>query len=469
MEGKKRKSAASLKSEMPVESTAMSLLDGIFDKGTFCQLGAYVKKVSTKADTGEKASDFEGVITGYGAVDGRLVFAYVQDGSRMKGAFGEYGAKKVCMLYETAVKAGAPVVAVFDSCGAKVEEGASALAAYAKVMNKTASAGGYIPQIAVVSGVCAGSMAAVAQMCDVVIASDKSELYVSSPFVTKANTTPLALAGKGEIDIVCGEAELAGKVREVLVYLPSNSEAPAMAENDDDLNRLTPETEELVKSGDMYGVIKSVADNGKFTELSAGYAPEMITALTTIGGYGCGIVASNPKIKNGAITPDAAKKAAGLINLCGDYGMPVVTLVDSVGAEASAENESSCYASAVAGLAYAYAQAPTAMVTAVLGKAYGLAGTVMGTRSVGADVVYATESSEISTMAPEAAVTFLYGKEIADSEAPEKARKEKLDEWKSEHCDPAEAARIGEVDDIVGFEELRQRICAAIEMMNANI
>lgn len=469
MEGKKRKSAATLKSEITAESPAMSLLDGIFDKGTFCQLGAYVKKVSTKADTGEKASDFEGVVTGYGAVDGRLVFAYVQDSSRMKGAFGEYGAKKICSLYETAIKAGAPVVAVFDSAGAKIEEGAAALAAYAKVMNKAAAASGYIPQIAVLSGVCAGSMAAVAQMCDVVIASDKSEMYVASPFVTKAKATPAAASEKGEIDIVCSDSELAAKVKEVLVYLPSNSESPAMAETDDDLNRLTPETEEMVRSGDMYGVVKAISDNGKVTELSAGYAPEMITALVTVGGYGCGIVANNPKVKGGAITPDAAKKAAGLINLCGDYGMPVVTLVDSVGAVADAENESACYASAVAGLAYAYAQAPTAMVTAVLGKAYGLAGTVMGTKSVGADMVYAAESAEISTMAPEAAVTFLYGKEVADSADPEKTRKEKTAEWKSEHCDPVEAARIGEVDDIVGFEELRQRICAGIEMMNANI
>jgi hypothetical protein len=162
MENKKHKSVSELRVSLSEGSAASKLINGLYEAGTFAQLGAFVKRNTVAADNGDKASDFEGVITGYGAVDGRLVFAYVQDSSRMKGAFGDAQAKKICAIYDMAMKAGAPVIGVFDSCGAKIEEGVMAMAAYAKVMNKASEASGYIPQIAVINGVCAGSAAAIA-------------------------------------------------------------------------------------------------------------------------------------------------------------------------------------------------------------------------------------------------------------------------------------------------------------------
>lgn len=471
MENKKRKSVKELRDALTDDSAAMTLIRSIYDEGTFAQLGAYVKRVTTAADSGAKGSDFEGVVTGYGAIDGRLVFAFVQDSSRMKGAFGEAHAKKICSLYDMAMKAGAPVIGVFDSCGAKIEEGASAMAAYAKVMKKAADASGYIPQIAAVSGVCAGSAAAFAAMCDFVIASDKAEMYVTSPFLMqkedKSAGTVEGAAKCGMIDIVCAENGIAAAVRSLIMYLPQNAESEAIIENGDDLNRLTPELEGLLSSGDTEAVIKSLADDGRVLNIAPDYAPEMLCSFISVGGYSCGVVANNPGVKDGAITPAAADKASGFINLCTSFGLPVVTLVNSVGTEGTAANENAGYASSLASLAYSYAQAPAPLITAIIGKAYGAAGTVFGAKSVGADVVYATENAQISAMAPEAAVSFLYGKEIAASADPQAVRAEKTALWIEENASPTAAARLGEIDDIIDAAEFRQRICAAIEMMNA--
>ncbi len=466
MENKKRKSVKELRDEMPCGGKASNVIGSIFDAGTFVQLGAFVKRKTTASDSGELSSEFEGVVTGYGAVDGRLVFAFVQDSSRMKGAFGEAQAKKICSIYDMAMKAGAPIIGVFDSCGAKVEEGVAAMAAYASVMKKAASASGYIPQIALISGVCAGSAAAFAAMSDFVIAADNAEMYVVSPFLTNDKNSIASGAKNGTVDIVCAENELGAKAKELLMYLPQSAESEAIIENADDLNRLTPETAKSIANGDMRAVVKSVADDGRVLELASEYAPEMICSLVSVGGFSCGIVANDPKINNGAITPCAADKAAGFVNLCTSFGLPVVNLVDSVGIDA--EKAPEAYASALASLAYSYAQAAAPVVTAVIGKAYGVAGTVFGSKSVGADVVYATENAVISAMAPDAAVSFLHSSEISESEDPVKTRKELTEKWNSENASPIEAARLGEVDDIIDYAELRQRICTAIEMMNAD-
>ena len=216
----------------------------------------------------------------------------------------------------------------------------------------------------------------------------------------------------------------------------------------------------------MNAIINAVADNGRVLEVASAYAPEMICAFISVGGYSCGVVANNPEVKHGALTPLAADKAAGFVNLCSSFGIPVITLVDSVGTEGTSENESG-YASSLASLAFSYAQAESPLVTIITGKAYGVSGTVLGSKSVGADIVYATENAIISAMAPEAAVSFLYGKDAAASENPESFKNEKIAEWIDESASAVAAARNGAVDDIIATEQLRQRICTAIEMMNA--
>lgn len=461
MENLKKKSVAELRDLLSADSGAREIIDGLFDGGTFAEIGSYVRRVTTAADS---ASEFEGVITGYGAINGRLTFAFIQDATRMKGAFGEAHAKKICALYELAMKACAPVIGVFDSNGAKVEEGVSAIAAYSKVMKAAADASGYIPQIAVVNGVCAGSAAAFAAMFDFVVAKKDSAMYVASPFLLGNKASGICGAAKnGAVDILCeNTAELTEKAKSLLSYLPQNAEDGAFSDSEDDLNRLTPELEGVL-GNDTRMVITSVADFGKFLEVCADYAPEMVCGFAFIGGISCGIVANDCKINSGAITPAAADKASGFVNLCGSYGIPVITLVDSVGIEATAENEDAGYSSSLASLAYSYAQAPTALITVVIGKAYGVAATVFGTKSIGADVVYATDNACIGAMSPDAAVQFLY----ADKLNAGADRAALVEEYKEKVASPVEAARIGEIDDIVVAEELRQRICAAVEMMMA--
>ena len=272
-------------------------------------------------------------------------------------------------------------------------------------------------------------------------------------------------AKNGLVDIVCAQGEVAAKAKELLMFLPQDCDSEAIVENEDDLNRLTPEIEALLGKGEIKKIIASVADNGKVLEVASEYAPEMISAFISVGGYSCGVVATDSSVNDGAITAKGADKAAGFVNLCSSFGIPVVTLVDSIGVVTDSDDAE--YASSLASLAFSYAQAQSACVTAVVGKAYGVAGTVFGTKSVGADVVYATDNAEISALSPDAAVYFLNQSEIAASADPEATRKAKMAEWKEQYASPVEAARLGEVDDIVLAEELRQRICAAIEMMNA--
>lgn len=468
MENQKKTSVSELREKLNAESEARAIIDGLFDCGTFAETGAYVRRATTSADNGSSASEFEGVITGYGAINGRLTFAFIQDASRMKGAFCEAHAKKICSIYELAVKAGAPIIGVFNSNGAKIEEGVSAVAAYSKVMKAVANASGYIPQIALVNGVCAGSAAALAGMFDFVVAKNSAEMYVTAPFLlgNKANGIKGA-AANGTVDILCeNETEMLEKAKSLLSYLPQNAENEAYSDCEDDLNRLTPELENVLGS-DMKAVINSIADNGRFLAVCESYAPEMICGFANIGGSSCGIVANDSKIKNGAITPAAADKAAGFVNLCGSYGIPVITLVDSCGTEGTAENEDAAYASSLASLAYSYAQAPCALITVIVGKAYGAASTVFGAKSLGADIVYACENASVAAMAPEAAVQFLYSDEIAKAADPAKERAARVSEYNEKVASPIEAAKLGEIDDIVVAEELRQRICAAVEMMIA--
>ena len=267
MENLKKKSVSELRDLLNTDSDARNIISGLFDNGTFAEIGSYVRRATTAADNGV-GCEFEGVITGYGAIGGRLTFAFVQDHSRMKGAFGEVHARKICSLYEQASKSGAPVIGVFDSCGAKVEEGVAAVAAYSKVMKKAAEASGYIPQIAIVNGVCAGSAAAFAAMFDFTLAMKDSAMYVSSPFLLGGKASGICGAAKnGSVDILCEDsAELISKAKELLSYLPQNADDEAYDEPADDLNRLTPELE-CVLGTDSRAVITALADCGKCLEV----------------------------------------------------------------------------------------------------------------------------------------------------------------------------------------------------------
>lgn len=412
----------------------------LFDAGTFVELGAYRKRPDG-AQTG--------AVCGYGAVNGRLVYAFSQDSDRQKGAFDALQAEKIADLYALALKNGAPVVGMFDSAGAYVADGASALSAFGKLLASVSRASGAVPQIAFISGICAGLAATAAAMFDLTVLVDgKSQLSVNAPFVVGKEVGTVEYAReKGLSSVtVAGEDEAIATLRTLIDLLPANAEEGVAAEtSSDDVNRAVTTAE-----------VGELADAGTLLEIGAGYADEMRVSLARFGGVPCGIVANN-----GVITADGAKKAARFIGFCDSFGLPVITLTDCVGIAVSSAEEGSPLAAALGKLAMTYANATTAKITAVVGKAYGAVFTLMGSKALGADVVYALPTAEISTMVPESAVAFLWNDQITETTT----REELVAKWKAECASPEAAAADGSIDDVIDPAELRQRICAAVYML----
>lgn len=466
------KSAKELREVREDDIGAKSRISALFDEGTFAEVGAFAHKIAPEFASDK--SELEGVICGYGAIDGRLAFAFLQDFSRNKGAVGAMHAKKICELYDLAVRNGAPIIGVFDSAGAYVMEGVEALAGYGKIMKKVASASGVIPQIAVIAGNCGGAMATVASMFDIVVgAKDGGSLYVNSPFIVNElektdEFGKIETAAKnGQIHTVCeNDVEALAYVRRFLAYIPQNcQDGTAYFSSSDEINRLTLDVSQIISSEnyDMTSVVKAICDNADFFELSSMHAKSMLTGFITLNGMVVGVVANNPAHKNGKVTPCGAKKAARFISFCDCFNVPLLTLVDTEGYEVSATAEKGNYGSALAKLASAYAMSDMAKVTVVLGKAYGAAYTLMGSKSIGADIVFASETSKISAMPTKTAVAFLWNDKVTESSK----RKEVEEKWDAVMASPVVAAKSGEVDDIINLDELRKRTSSAFEMLSA--
>ncbi len=435
-----------------VYGNSKAKLELIFDAGTFVELGAYTKRQGSE-------NDFEGVLCGYGAVNGKLAFAFVQDSGRTKGAFGERHAKKIANMYALAVKNGAPVIGVFDSAGAVVYDGAAALAAYGKFMKCISDASGIIPQIAIVDGICGGSSAVCASMFDFTVTiKDKSKLYVNSPFVVgdEAGSSDFATANGVSAYGAENEADAFAYVRGLVGVLPSNNADGAYADNGDDMNRAVTFDAKGYKADEL---VATLADNGIFTKLYADYTANTVLGIATFGGITAGVVASNPETK-GILDIKSARAITKLVSFCDSFALPVLTLVNSEGLDVSIEAESAAYASELARLAYAYTSSDNAKLTVVVGKAYGAAFTLLGSKSVGADMALALPTACISVLSPEASVAFVWNSKVG-----EQSREELEAEWAEKCASAAEACDCGEIDDIVAPEELRARICAGLSML----
>ncbi len=408
----------------------------LFDAGSFVEIGAYIKRVG-------ETEVYDGVICGYGSVSGKLAFAFVQDSDRQKGAFDEAGAKKIEMLYDMAIKNGAPVIGVFDSAGAVVMDGSATLAAYGRFMSSVAKASGILPQIAVYDGLCTGMALTVANMFDLSVKVEgKAELYLTS--TTKDKEFSCAIDAKDE-------NEAFAAVRNLIEILPQNNKDDASAMSGDDAAR-------AVSVAGLTGkaMVEVLADNGSFTEIYA-QKSGIVTGFAFFGGRLCGVIASDNSCDAGKIGFIGAKKAADLISFCDRFGIAVLTLVDSEGL-----CDCAC-PKCTARLASAYANATTAMVTAVVGKAYGAGFTLLGSKALGADLEIALESAVISVMAPESAVAFLMNDKIS----AEKSRADIEAEWCEKYASAVSAAEKGDIDDIVEEATLRARICSALYMLSA--
>ena len=433
-----------------LNGSSKAKLESIFDSGTFVELSAYTKRQASQ-------TDFESVVCGYGAVDGKLVFAFVQDSGRTKGAFGERHAKKIADMYSLAVKNGAPVIGVFDSAGAVVYDGASALAAYGKVMKCVSDASGIIPQIAVIDGICGGSSAVIASMFDFTITiKDVSKLYVNSPFVVGKEVGSSEFAASEGLSAYNAENEASAFdfVRTLVSALPSNNADSVYCESADDLNRIV--NLEGKKGKEMLGVL---ADDGKIVAVYSDYTENFTLGFANFGGILAGVVVSE---KKGTLDIRSARAISKLISFCDSFSVPLLTLVDSEGLDVSLEAERSAYASELARLAYAYTSSDNAKLTVITGKAIGAAFTLLGSKAIGADMVYALPEACISVLSPEASVAFVWNDKVG-----EQTREELEAEWKEKCASAQEACDKGEIDDIIVPSELRKRICAALSMLSA--
>ncbi len=450
--------ASELREELRLsESTEVrNQISAIFDRDTFVELSAYTKRAFSDFIATEKSSEFEGVICGYGAIDGKLVFAFVEDASRMGGAIDERHAKKITDLYKMALNNGAPVIGIFNSNGTDIFEGTAGLAAYGRIMSAVTKASGVIPQIAYVAGNCIGTCAAIASMFDVVVKKDSASLYVSSPTLTGENNAQDAIVS------YCGsEEQCAGYIVSLLSFLPSNSSVGIQASEicTDNLNR---KLGNLDFGGDALSIISVIADNSMFLELSHDYASSVSCAFSTIGGVKCGIVANSFSHNEGRIDAAAARKISRFVTLCDSFSIPVVTIVDSLGLAINKKNEQT-FAPELAKLGMAYASSVCPKVTVILGHAIGASFVLLGSKSLGADLVYATEDSEIGALSAASGVAFAWDKYITE----EKTREDLISEWRLTVSSPANAAASGEIDDIISINEMRARICSALLMLSA--
>ena len=437
-------------------SEARSVIASLFDQDTFVETAAFTKRSFCDYVASERDLEFEGVITGYGAVEGKLVFAFVQDASRMKGAVDAVHARKIAALYELALRNEAPMIGVFNSNGADIFEGASALAAYGRIMKCVSDAKGVIPQYALVSGPCIGTAAALASMFDFTVAQKDAPYYVHNPALTGVKD-----AQKAEICFCGTQEESCGYLRRLVSLLPSSSDQGVTAEEcTDDLNRMLGN---VTFEGDAALAVSVLSDNGNCIACSADTAPSIYTGFTVIGGVLTGVVASASKHDDGKITAEAARKAARFVSFCDSFSIPLLTLVDSKGLAICPGNEKDSFAASLAALAAAYAASTSPRVTVIIGSAIGAAFPLLGSKALGADLVYAVEDAEIAALTAPAGVAFAFDKLIgADT-----TREQLEADWKTQVASPVAAASTGEIDDIISTDELRARIASALLMLTA--
>ena len=443
--------------------TARGRLARLFDEGTFTETGIFVRRRTDEFDTASP-DEFEGVVTGWGAVDGCLVYAFAQDLSRTDGSVSEAHAKKICDIYRLALENGAPIVGFFDSRGAYIPEGVNALAGYGRIMKASSSASGIIPQIAVISGYCTGAAAVIASMFDLtVVSGEGGVISVNPPFLAEG-------AGKAEFASETGVAAIVAEndaysvdvVKNILGMIPENNESPLPYVKTVDSPERASDLSSFAADRDMRKLVSEIADDGRVRELYPGYAEELEAALISLGGTPVGVIALDGGKNGGKLTADAARKAKKTLSVFDSFGMPVLTIVDSDGLDVSTDAERASYASSLAGLASAYCTASSPLVTLIAGEAYGSVFTVMGSKSVGADTVIALESAKIAAMKASSAVAFLFNDKIS----AEVTREDLETSWNDNVASPVEAASSGEIDDVIAPDEVRARLCAAFNMLS---
>ena len=463
--------------------TVWERLSLLLDKGSFKESGPSAREGC--ADSGIDGRD--SVVTGMGTIDGRPVYVYAQDFTVAGGSMSEAGARKICEIMDMATECGAPLIGLYDSAGARIQEGVCALAGFGEIFERNILNSGVIPQISGIFGPCAGGSAYSPALSDfTIMVQDTSFMFLTGPGVVKAMTGEVVsqdeLGGSAVHAQKSGVAQFAAgseeegirTIRELLSFLPSNNrqQAPSVATSDPadrtdkTLSRLIPENPS--HAYDMYQVISSIADEGKFLEVHGSWAKNMIIGFIRLNGRSAGIVANQPKVLAGSIDIDASRKAARFVRFCDAFNIPIVTLTDTPGFLCGTQQEHEGIISHGAKLLYAYGEATVPKVTVTLRKSYGGAHITMGSKQLRGDVNFAWPSASIAVMGAEGAIETLYAKAIKAIEDPKERaafKEAKKAEYNSLFCNPYDAASHGYIDDIIEPENTRFRIIQALDSL----
>jgi len=461
--------------------TARERLEKLFDKDSFVEIDAFVKASKFQPGTDENYALGDGIVVGYGSINGRLVYAAAQDFTYAAGAVGEMHARKFVKVLDMAVKTGAPFISILDSNGARIHEGLDPLEGYGKIFSGLVRASGLIPLLSVIMGPCVGAASFIPSVSDFVfmIESMSFSFVNGSQVVSSVSGEDLSQQDLGGAQVHAEKSGLAhfvfnneinclNKIRELIGLLPDNNLSGApRAESHDSINRLINELNNYDEKADVRMLISKVADEGSFLEIQKEFAPGIIIGFIRINGSTVGVIANQPAVNEGRIDSASASKAARFIRFCDAFNIPIVTFTNTTGFVIDPEEERNGLSRHASKLVYAFSEATVPKVNIIVGKAYGSAYLAMNSKHLGADLVFAWPASDISIMSAEAASGILFREMILSSDDPVRTRAEKTEEYRKKYANPYAAAARGYVDDIFEPAETRIRLISALDMLAA--
>ena len=467
--------------------TARERIQMLLDEGSFEEFDMFVTHRCYDFGMDRKHTFGDGVVTGYGTIDGRLVYVFAQDFTVTAGSLSLSMSDKICKVMDMAMRNGAPCIGMNDSGGARIQEGVNALAGYANIFQRNVMSSGVIPQISAIFGPCAGGAVYSPALTDfIIMKKETSNMFLTGPKVVKTVTgedvTQEQLGGATMHTTKSGVAQFAVDteeegielIRKLISYMPQNNmEDAPLAVCNDSITRLEDSLHDIIpdnanKPYDMAEVIRAIVDNGEYLESAPGYAKNIITCFARFNGQSVGIVANQPKFMAGVLDINASRKAARFIRFCDAFNIPIVTLVDVPGFLPGTTQEYGGVITHGAKLLFAYCEATVPKVTVTLRKAYGGAYIVMSSKHIRGDINYAWPTAEIAVMGASGAVEVLYGKEVAAIESPEEKAKfvaEKEKEYNDKFSNPYNAARYGYIDDVIEPRNTRFRIIRALQSL----
>ncbi len=464
--------------------TARERIDALLDPGSFIELDKLKTHRCTDFGMGEKKFLGDGVVTGWGNIDGRQVFVYAQDFTVFGGALSAAHAEKICKVMDLATEVGAPVIGLADSGGARIQEGVESLGGYADIFLRNTLASGVVPQLSCIMGPCAGGAVYSPAITDFIfMVAGSSYMFITGPDVIKTVTheevTKDALGGGRTHNEKSGVAHFLApddgacleQVRELLSFLPSNNaEDPPRRECHDDVGRRTPELASVVpenpnKPYDIKQIIRGAVDDGYFFEVQPLYAQNIVVGFARLGGRSVGVVANQPAVLAGCLDIAASIKAARFVRFCDCFNIPLVTFVDVPGFLPGTDQELGGIIKHGAKLLYAFAEATVPKITVITRKAYGGAYDVMASKHIRADINFAFPTAEIAVMGPDGAVNIIFKNDIARAKDPEGERTRLIDDYRATFANPFKAAELGYIDEVIAPDVLRPRLVRALEML----